>query len=661
MPGQTNNDTHGHHRYTLFLYDLLLLVLVDTLLLILYPSNITKLEHGLILLQYGLSIVTIFSCRFLLGIYNRVWRYADTKAYLWLILSDGIALIIYFVIQFILKVTLDLNRLSLMRTIGLVAANLLLTMAIRMIYQYLYQSSSRDSRVGNILRKLIATLTGIDIRPSRTDNSDPETGNKINIAIVGAGRVGVALAEELKNNPGSAYRPCCFIDVDREKIGRSIGEIPVLAEEKATAEVLREFPIQEIVIALPQMAADRKKELYVRYMQTGCKIKAYDYPMTQSVENGKRQLREFDVSELLFRPAKDFLSEKTREFYRDKVVMISGGGGSIGSELCRQIARMEPKQLIILDVYENNAYDVQQELKIAYGNKLDLAVEIATICCREEVEQIFDRYRPQVVVHAAAHKHVPLMEHNCCEAIRNNVFGTLNMVECAEKYGTEKFIMVSTDKAVNPTNVMGATKRVCEMIVQAHNGGKTSFSATRFGNVLGSNGSVIPLFRRQIAEGGPVTITDKRIVRFFMTIPEASQLVLTSGAMANAGELFVLDMGEPVEILKLAEEMIRLSGLEPYKDIEIRETGLRPGEKLWEELLMKNEDLGRTENEKIFVEKDTPLSRDELTGILKILKEAAETNDDDRAREALHQTVPTYRTPEQVNAAAAEAAARGYK
>lgn len=661
MPGQTNNDTHGHHRYTLFLYDLLLLVLVDTLLLILYPSNITKLEHGLILLQYGLSIVTIFSCRFLLGIYNRVWRYADTKAYLWLILSDGIALIIYFVIQFILKVTLDLNRLSLMRTIGLVAANLLLTMAIRMIYQYLYQSSSRDSRVGNILRKLIATLTGIDIRPSRTDNSDPETGNKINIAIVGAGRVGVALAEELKNNPGSAYRPCCFIDVDREKIGRSIGEIPVLAEEKATAEVLREFPIQEIVIALPQMAADRKKELYVRYMQTGCKIKAYDYPMTQSVENGKRQLREFDVSELLFRPAKDFLSEKTREFYRDKVVMISGGGGSIGSELCRQIARMEPKQLIILDVYENNAYDVQQELKIAYGNKLDLAVEIATICCREEVEQIFDRYRPQVVVHAAAHKHVPLMEHNCCEAIRNNVFGTLNMVECAEKYGTEKFIMVSTDKAVNPTNVMGATKRVCEMIVQAHNGGKTSFSATRFGNVLGSNGSVIPLFRRQIAEGGPVTITDKRIVRFFMTIPEASQLVLTSGAMANAGELFVLDMGEPVEILKLAEEMIRLSGLEPYKDIEIRETGLRPGEKLWEELLMKNEDLGRTENEKIFVEKDTPLSRDELTGILKILKEAAGTNDDDRAREALHQTVPTYRTPEQVNAAAAEVAARGYK
>lgn len=653
MAGQTNNDAHGHHRYTLFLYDLLLLLLVDTVLLILYPSNITKLEQGLILLQYGLSAVTIFSCRLLLGIYNRVWRYADTKAYLWLILSDGIALIVYFVIQFILKVTLDLNRLSLMRTIGLVAANLLLTMAIRMIYQYLYQSSSRDSRIGNALRKLIAALTGIDIRPSRTDNSDPETGSKINIAIVGAGRVGVSLAEELKNNPASAYRPCCFIDVDREKIGRSIGEIPVLAEENATAEVLREFPIQEIVIALPQMAADRKKELYVRYLQTGCKIKAYDYPMTQSVENGKRQLREFDVSELLFRPAKDFLSDKTKAFYRDKVVLISGGGGSIGSELCRQIARMEPKQLVILDVYENNAYDIQQELKIAYGVKLNLAVEIATICDREEVEQVFERYHPQIVVHAAAHKHVPLMEHNCCEAVRNNVFGTLNMVECAEKYGVEKFIMVSTDKAVNPTNVMGATKRVCEMIVQGHNGGKTSFSATRFGNVLGSNGSVIPLFRRQITEGGPVTITDKRIVRFFMTIPEASQLVLTSGAMANAGELFVLDMGEPVEILKLAEEMIRLSGLEPYRDIEIRETGLRPGEKLWEELLMKNEDLSRTENEKIFVEKDTPLSRGELAEILGILKEAAETNDDDQVREALHRVVPTYKTPEEVNATAA--------
>ena len=334
-------------------------------------------------------------------------------------------------------------------------------------------------------------------------------------------------------------------------------------------------------------------------------------------------------------------------------MLISGGGGSIGSELCRQIARMEPKQLVILDVYENNAYDIQQELKIAYGVKLNLAVEIATICDREEVKQVFERYHPQIVVHAAAHKHVPLMEHNCCEAVRNNVFGTLNMVECAEKYGTEKFIMVSTDKAVNPTNVMGATKRVCEMIVQGHNGGKTSFSATRFGNVLGSNGSVIPLFRRQITEGGPVTITDKRIVRFFMTIPEASQLVLTSGAMANAGELFVLDMGEPVEILKLAEEMIRLSGLEPYKDIEIRETGLRPGEKLWEELLMKNEDLSRTENEKIFVEKDTPLSRGELAEILGILKEATETNDDDQVREALHRVVPTYKTPEEVNATAA--------
>ena len=649
MSRQTGNDGHGHHRYMLFLYDLLVLLLVDTALLILYPSNITKLEQGLILLQYGLSVVTVFSVRFLLGVYKRVWRYADTQSYLRLIMADGIALVLYFALQIILQMTLNLNRLSLMRTIGLVAANLLLTISIRLIYQYLYQSSTRNSKLGNLLRKCAAALTGIDIRPSRTDSSDPKTRNKINIAIVGAGRVGVALAEDLKNNPGSVYRPCCFIDVDREKIGRSIGEIPVLAEENATAEVLREFPVQEIVIALPQMAADRKKELYVRYMQTGCKIKAYDYPMTQSVENGKRQLRDFDVSELLFRPAKDFLSEKTRSFYRDKVVLISGGGGSIGSELCRQIARMSPKQLIILDVYENNAYDIQQELKIAYGDRLNLAVEIATICDRNEVEQIFERYHPQIVVHAAAHKHVPLMEHNCCEAIRNNVFGTLNMVRAAEKNQTQKFIMVSTDKAVNPTNVMGATKRVCEMIVQAHNGGMTSFSATRFGNVLGSNGSVIPLFRRQIAEGGPLTITDRRIVRFFMTIPEASQLVLTSGAMANAGELFVLDMGEPVEIVKLAEEMIRLSGLEPYRDIDIVETGLRPGEKLWEELLMKSEDLSSTENEKIFIEKDTPLIPEKLDEMLTILKKAEETNDDDQAREALHRVVPTYRTPEQVN------------
>ena len=317
---------------------------------------------------------------------------------------------------------------------------------------------------------------------------------------------------------------------------------------------------------------------------------------------------------------------------------------------------MQPKSLIILDVYENGAYDIQQELKISCV-KLELHVKIVSICDRAGLERIFRVYRPDILIHAAAHKHVPLMEQNCCEAVKNNVFGTLNVVELCEKYHVSRFMMVSTDKAVNPTNVMGATKRMCEMIVQSRTGnpGGTVYSATRFGNVLGSAGSVVPLFRRQIMNGGPVTVTDKRIVRYFMTIPEASQLVLQSGAMAKNGELFVLDMGKPVKILELAENMIRLSGYEPYKDIEIVETGLRPGEKLYEELLIRTEELDRTENSMIFIERDSPLSAEEIHEKLEILRQAVETEDDNFVRKALHQAVPTFYAPEEINCRAAHA------
>ena len=371
----------------------------------------------------------------------------------------------------------------------------------------------------------------------------------------------------------------------------------------------------------------------------------------EQVGEGKRHLREFDIEELLFRKPIDVADEKTDAFYRGKVILITGGGGSIGSELCRQIAKMQPRRLVILDVYENGAYDVQQELKIAYGNALDLRVEILSVCNRSALERIFATYRPDVVLHAAAHKHVPLMEHNCCEAIENNVFGTLNTVELSEKYGVGRFMMVSTDKAVNPTNVMGATKRMCEMIVQSHSrtSKTTTFSATRFGNVLGSAGSVIPLFRRQIMNGGPITVTDKRIIRYFMTIPEASQLVLQSGAMAENGELFVLDMGRPVKILDLAENMVRLSGFEPYRDIDIIETGLRPGEKLYEELLVKTEELGKTENSLIFIERDEPIGPEALAEKLALLREAVSSEDNARAKAALHEVVPTFHRPEEVN------------
>ena len=360
------------------------------------------------------------------------------------------------------------------------------------------------------------------------------------------------------------------------------------------------------------------------------------------------------AQELLFRKPIAVNNEKTAAYYRDKVILITGGGGSIGSELCRQLAKMGPKQIIILDIYENGAYDIQQELKIAYGDKLDLQIEICSITHRQSLERVFETYRPQIVINAAAHKHVPLMEKNCIEAVYNNVFGTWNLVNLCEKYHTERFMMVSTDKAVNPTNVMGATKRMCEMIVQSASvWGSTKYSATRFGNVLGSAGSVIPLFKRQIASGGPITLTDKRIIRYFMTIPEASQLVLESGAMAKNGELFVLDMGQPVRILDLAESMIRLSGA---SGIEIVETGLRPGEKLYEELLAKTETLTTTENSLIFIEKDTPLSKAELERRLEILKKAVDTGSNEVVRRALKQVVPTYRSPEEVNANAEQAA-----
>ena len=396
---------------------------------------------------------------------------------------------------------------------------------------------------------------------------------------------------------------------------------------------------------------ENRKELYDYYKKFGCKIKVYDQPSFHEAEK-KTRLREFEIEDLLFRKPIKMVDEKTSAYFADKVVLITGGGGSIGSELCRQLAKMKPKQIVILDIYENGAYDVQQELKFKYNGSIDLQVEIASITNKKAMEKVFDTYNPQIVINAAAHKHVPLMEHNCVEAVENNVFGTKIVLELCEEYNTERFMMVSTDKAVNPTNVMGATKRMCEMIVQAYSTrGTLKCSSTRFGNVLGSAGSVIPLFKRQIAVGGPITLTDKRIIRYFMTIPEASQLVLQSGAMADNGELFVLDMGQPIKIYDLAKNMINLSGA---KDIEIIETGLRPGEKLYEELLVGTRKLDTTENELIFIEREKPITFDELESKLDILKKACDTEDDNIVREALRKAVPTFKRPEDVNKNAEE-------
>jgi len=622
-------------RWQLVVYDIIIFLCIEFLLLVLYKND--RLSPEGVAIQTGISLACLLVARFAGKIYKQIWRYGGIQCYIRLLFIDGCAFVANYLIQRILPI----EHISLAHLLSISAFNLICSLGMRMMYRYTYKTANTTTPYGRVLNLLMLIFAG-----EKTKNPAADDPQKIKIAIIGAGRVGVSLAEELFANRSSAYVPRCFVDVDMSKVERSIHGIPVYYEDDNLFKKLKAHEIQEVIFAITNLNNDLKKELYERYLSAGYKVKIYDYPFAQTA-GGKRRMREFSIEELLFRKPIVMHDEKTSVYYKNKVILITGGGGSIGSEMCRQLAKMSPKKIIILDIYENGAYDVQQELKIRYGNKLDVSVEIASIANKSAIERVFLAYHPDIVINAAAHKHVPLMEKNCIEAIENNVFGTKILVDLSEKYNVERFIMVSTDKAVNPTNVMGATKRVCEMIVQsASTYGKVKYSATRFGNVLGSAGSVIPLFRKQIENGGPITITDKRIIRYFMTIPEASQLVLQSGAIAENGELFVLDMGKPVKILDLAENMIRLSGV---SDIEIIETGLRPGEKLYEELLVKTEQLDKTENSLIFIEREVPLSKKEIDEKLKLLKEACEISDEE-AKEALKQVVPTYKAPEEVNA-----------
>lgn len=622
-------------RWKLFLFDLLFYMSVCLFIFVLYPTTIDVLNTVETVTYIVFAGVCIFTLRFLFNIYKRIWRYAGSSDYLWLVIADFIGGLFFVLLREFIAPT----KVTFVRAVSVVLLNLLGAICMRLTYQFAYQNRNQTSKGQRFVLGILQAITGVKFAQ---DEALPEN-RKIRVAIIGAGSVGAMLADELLNNPKAVYKPVCFVDANKEKVGRTISRIPVVNNETD----LNSYGVQEVVFALPNITNERRKELFDIYKGKGYKIKVYDYPSLENTD-GRRQLRDFAIEDLLYRSTVNVIDEKTAAWYRGKNVLITGGGGSIGSELARQIAKIGPSRLTLLDNYENGVYDIQQELKTRYS-ELNLRVEIVNICDREGVERVLSINTPDIVLHAAAHKHVPLMERNVMEAVKNNVFGTLNVVEVCEKYGVKRFIMISTDKAVNPTNVMGATKRMCEMIVQSRKGDKTSFSATRFGNVLGSNGSVIPLFRRQIANGGPVTVTDKRITRFFMTIPEASQLVMTSGAMAKNGELYVLDMGKPVKIYDLAEEMIRLSGLEPHKDIEIVETGLRPGEKLYEELLIKTEEMDKTENDLIFIERDKPLSQEEIQKKLDILKDALATGHNTAVKEALMKVVPTYHTPEEVN------------
>ena len=480
-------------------------------------------------------------------------------------------------------------------------------------------------------------------------NATGKAGERI--MIIGAGDAGRTLLREAETSKKIDGQVCCIIDDNPAKWGKQLNGIPVVGGRDKIIETAKKKNITQIIFAIPAATSQAKREILDICKMTRCKIRSL--PGIYQMVNGEVELttiKDVQVEDLLGREPVKLNMELVRRFLHDEVVMVTGGGGSIGSELCRQIAKFAPRQLIILDSYENNAYDIQQELKRSYGEKLDLRVEIASVRDKMRTYAVVDRYRPAVIFHAAAHKHVPLMEGCPSEAIKNNVFGTYHVVRAAEKLGVKKFVMISTDKAVNPTNFMGATKRFCEMILQSRVNSTTEFCAVRFGNVLGSNGSVVPLFKKQIEEGGPVTLTDKRIIRYFMTIPEAAQLVLEAGAMAKQNQVFVLDMGEPVKILDLAENLIRLSGLEPYRDIQIQEVGLRPGEKLYEELLMKSEHLLKTENEKIFIEEQSEIVPDDIMNNLIRLDEAVTqeyTNEEIIA--LLKSMVPTYHAPQEVN------------
>lgn len=575
--------------------------------------------------SFLISAAFIFSFRFAFGIYKTIWRYAGVGTYLKIVCSDFFSGILIFLSGRMLPT----YNIGFAVAVSFVAISCLLTLSARFAYQHWYAM----------------------IAATQDNREDEERDHRINIAIVGAGNIGASLASELLRNPRAHYKPVCFIDADSGKAGQTLNGIPVYSS-KNVVERLSTLPVQEIVIALPELDGDKKADLFDVYKKTGCKVKLYDYPLSESgATESSRSLRDLKIEDLLFRENIDLSNKLSASFYKGKTVLVTGGGGSIGSELCRQIASLSPKKLVIFDIYENNAYDIEQELRRAYGKELCLEVYIGSVRDAARLDAVFGGVKPDVVLHAAAHKHVPLMESSPAEAVKNNILGTYNTALAAERHGVQKFVLISTDKAVNPTNVMGATKRFCEMIAGSRPGKTTSFAAVRFGNVLGSNGSVIPLFRKQIENGGPITITDRRIIRYFMTIPEAAGLVLEAGAMANHGELFVLEMGKPIKIWDLAVNMVTLAGLEVGRDIEIREVGLRPGEKLYEELLVKSEHITRTENSLIFIEKDAPLSEAEVARRMEMMCDAIPRGNE-AVIAALKASVPTFMTPEEINSRA---------
>ncbi|EEG31188.1 polysaccharide biosynthesis protein [[Clostridium] methylpentosum DSM 5476] len=616
-----------YRKQILFLIDLGIAAFVYLVLLglcSLYDSYIVQSLRDVRI--FGIDLAIFLSCIslvfWILKLYDSIWRYAELEEYISLIGGTVIAFSIYSILG---RLVLQ-SGISMMFSATVCSVTLLLMISLRFVYRQFRRYSIAQNEQA-----------------------------KVRLGIVGGGMAGAALLREIARNPKYAYEPVCVFDDDIEKIGKFIHKVEVIGSIDRVPVESEIQKLDEIIIAIQTITPEQQRRIISICSRAKCRVKILPDALGSAQETIQdsslvSRVRNINVEDLLGRNSVQFDNSKVSPMLTGKTVLVTGGGGSIGSELCRQIARAQPKRLVILDIYENNAYDLQQELLFQYGDKLPLSVEIASVRDNEKIERIFAKYKPQIVFHAAAHKHVPLMENCPDEAIKNNIYGTYNVVHAADRHNVEKFVLISTDKAVNPTNVMGASKRFCEMILQSMKKvSKTTYVAVRFGNVLGSNGSVIPLFERQINNGGPVTITDPRIIRYFMTIPEAAQLVLQAGAMAKRSEIFVLDMGQPVKILDLAENLIRLSGYTPYKDIKIEVTGLRPGEKLYEELLMKTEELVSTTNHKIFIERQKEISQEELTNKLIILQKALVSKEDAAIKDAMKQVVPTYRNPDEVN------------
>lgn len=566
-------------------------------------------------------IATVFVISYIaMGIYNNLWLYSGYSDYMKFFVASVVATIISFVCVLLYQKLFVRNPIDYfgMRecilTLFFINVGLLsYRVAIRVVTVFVMNKQ-------NVRRK----------------------GRK-RLLIVGAGEASRVLMNDIHQNNNLDYNVVGFIDDDPDKVNMRFWGKKVYGTREKITEVCDKEHIDEILISIPSAPKDEIRKILEICSATNLKIRIA--PSIDQSITGKYSFtntREVQIEDLLERDEIVLENDLIAGEIEGKVVLVTGGGGSIGSELCRQISNYNPKKLIIVDIYENNAYDLQNELRSTFPY-LEMEVLIASIRDFERLDSIFDEFKPNMVFHAAAHKHVPLMEDSPGEAIKNNVFGTYNVAKCADKHNVDKFVMISTDKAVNPTNVMGATKRVCEMVVQSFQQiSKTEFVAVRFGNVLGSNGSVIPLFKRQIEKGGPVTVTHKEVTRFFMTIPEAAQLVLQASVYANGGEIFVLDMGKPVKIYDLAVNLIRLSGYKPNIDIPIVVTGLRPGEKLYEELLMNEEGLGKTSHKKIFIGQPTFMDFEELEKNLKILKDAVETKDNKAIVYALETVVPTY-------------------